>query len=86
VRRADQGCPGPGVRQAARLSPLLRNEARHTPPPRSLAAVPHWAPATSGIQRGIIRARARLDASTTSGPRHSQQPHVATFPGTRFPH
>ncbi len=55
---------------------------------RSLAAVPHWAPATSGIERGIIRARARLDASTTSGPspRHSQQPHVATFPGTRFAH
>jgi hypothetical protein len=55
---------------------------------RSLAAVPHWAPATSGIRRGIIRARARLDASTTSGPspRHSQQPHVDTFPGTRFAH
>jgi hypothetical protein len=56
---------------------------------RSLAAVPHWAPATSGIQRGIIRApRARLDASTTSGPspRHSQPPHVATFPGTCFAH
>jgi hypothetical protein len=33
-------------------------------------------------------ARARLDASTTSGPspRHSQPPHVATFPGTRFAH
>ncbi len=55
---------------------------------RSLAAVPHWAPATSGIQRGIIRARARLDASTTSGPspRHSQHPYVAMFPGTRFAH
>ncbi len=53
---------------------------------RSLAAVPHWAPATSGIQRGIVHARARLDASTTSGPspRLSQHPYVATFPGTHF--